>query len=176
MKPELTFFQAGVDPHEDDALGKLRLSSAGLKRRNKLVYDQAAAFNASISIGSVIITKLDGHAKGGGALSAVVATQSPILFLGSGEKFDDFEAFHAPGFVSTLLGYGDTRALMDDLEGVKSSNRFYVLLVSGVANIPPLKFPWLEKFLLNMFCVKLFYNGTSYLKNTRACNGSTWVV
>ena len=41
--PELTFFQAGVDPHEDDALGKLHLSSAGLKRRNKLVYDQAAA-------------------------------------------------------------------------------------------------------------------------------------
>jgi acetoin utilization deacetylase AcuC-like enzyme len=43
VQPDLTFFQAGVDPHEDDALGKLRLTSAGLKRRNKLVYEQAAA-------------------------------------------------------------------------------------------------------------------------------------
>ncbi len=39
----------------------------------------------------MIITKLDGHAKGGGALSAVAATGSPVLFLGSGERFDDFE-------------------------------------------------------------------------------------
>jgi signal recognition particle subunit SRP54 len=38
-----------------------------------------------------VITKLDGHAKGGGALSAVAATRSPIVFLGSGEHFDDLE-------------------------------------------------------------------------------------
>jgi hypothetical protein len=43
----------------------------------------------------VIITKLDGHAKGGGSLSAVAATQSPIVFLGTGEHFEDFEAFDA---------------------------------------------------------------------------------
>jgi len=41
-RPQLTFFQAGVDPHEQDAIGRLRLSSAGLKRRNKLVFDLAA--------------------------------------------------------------------------------------------------------------------------------------
>jgi signal recognition particle subunit SRP54 len=46
------------------------------------------------------VTKLDGHAKGGGALSAVAATQSPIIFLGSGEKFDDFDLFNAKSFVS----------------------------------------------------------------------------
>lgn len=44
-----------------------------------------------MDVGSVIITKLDGHAKGGGALSAVTATESPIIFIGTGEHFDDFE-------------------------------------------------------------------------------------
>jgi signal recognition particle subunit SRP54 len=46
-----------------------------------------------VKVGSVIITKLDGHAKGGGALSAVAATQSPVLFIGVGEMFDEFEEF-----------------------------------------------------------------------------------
>jgi signal recognition particle subunit SRP54 len=56
-------------------------------------YDQAVAFNKTIKVGSVIITKLDGHAKGGGALSAVSATNSPIIFIGTGEHFDDLETF-----------------------------------------------------------------------------------
>jgi signal recognition particle subunit SRP54 len=56
-------------------------------------FDQATAFNKAIKVGSVIITKLDGHAKGGGALSAVAATQSPIIFIGTGEHFDEFEPF-----------------------------------------------------------------------------------
>lgn len=50
-------------------------------------YDQAKAFRSAVNVGSVIITKLDGHAKGGGALSAVAATQSPIIFFGEGEHF-----------------------------------------------------------------------------------------
>jgi signal recognition particle subunit SRP54 len=56
-------------------------------------FDQAQAFNKAIKVGSVIITKLDGHAKGGGALSAVAATKSPIIFIGTGEHFDEFEPF-----------------------------------------------------------------------------------
>jgi signal recognition particle subunit SRP54 len=55
------------------------------------VSDQARAFHEAVDVGSVVITKLDGHAKGGGALSAVAATRSPIVFLGSGEHFDDLE-------------------------------------------------------------------------------------
>lgn len=54
-------------------------------------YDQALAFRNCVNVGSVIITKLDGHAKGGGALSAVAATKSPIIFIGLGEHFDQFE-------------------------------------------------------------------------------------
>ena len=58
-------------------------------------------------VGSVIITKLDGQAKGGGALSAVAVTESPIIFLGTGEHFEDLETFEAGGFVRRLLGRGD---------------------------------------------------------------------
>ncbi|OEH79156.1 signal recognition particle 54 kda [Cyclospora cayetanensis] len=86
-------------------------------------YDQAAAFSASVSVGSVIITKLDGHAKGGGALSAVAATGAPIIFLGSGEHFDDFEAFDANSFVSRLLGFGDVGGLVNSLKEVISTEK-----------------------------------------------------
>ena len=46
---------------------------------------QAKAFKEKVDVGSVVITKLDSHAKGGGALSAVAATQSPVIFIGTGE-------------------------------------------------------------------------------------------
>jgi signal recognition particle subunit SRP54 len=75
--------------------------------QGQAVMDQATSFKEAVSVGSVIITKLDGHAKGGGALSAVAATHSPIIFLGSGEHFDDFDKFDARSFVSRLLGMGD---------------------------------------------------------------------
>ena len=75
--------------------------------------DQARAFKDAVSVGSVIITKLDGHAKGGGALSAVAATRSPIVFVGTGEHIDDFEPFNAKSFVSRLLGMGDISGLLD---------------------------------------------------------------
>jgi signal recognition particle subunit SRP54 len=74
--------------------------------------DQAQAFKDAVKVGSVIITKLDGHAKGGGALSAVAATGSPIIFIGTGEHIDDFEPFVAKSFVSRLLGMGDIGGLL----------------------------------------------------------------
>jgi signal recognition particle subunit SRP54 len=80
------------------------------------VFDQANAFRQAINIGSVIITKLDGHAKGGGALSAVAATDSPIVFIGTGEHFDDLEPFVPTGFVSRLLGMGDMAGLLNDMK------------------------------------------------------------
>jgi signal recognition particle subunit SRP54 len=75
-------------------------------------FDQAQAFNKTIKVGSVIITKLDGHAKGGGALSAVAATESPVIFIGTGEHFEDLEPFEAGGFIKRLLGLGDISGLM----------------------------------------------------------------
>jgi signal recognition particle subunit SRP54 len=85
--------------------------------QGQAVYDQAMAFSNAVDVGSVIITKLDGHAKGGGALSAVAATESPIIFLGSGEHFDDLDPFQAQSFVSKLLGFGDVRGLMEAMKG-----------------------------------------------------------
>ena len=74
---------------------------------------QAAAFNESTKIGSILVTKLDGTAKGGGALSAVAATHAKIKFIGTGEKIDDIEQFIPSSFVGRLLGMGDIKALVD---------------------------------------------------------------
>ncbi|KAK7580519.1 hypothetical protein V9T40_001148 [Parthenolecanium corni] len=80
---------------------------------------QAKAFKEKVEVGSVIITKLDGHAKGGGALSAVAATKSPIIFIGTGEHIDDFEPFKTKPFVSKLLGMGDIEGLIDKVNELK---------------------------------------------------------
>lgn len=80
---------------------------------------QATAFKEKVNVGSVIITKLDGHAKGGGALSAVAATKSPVIFIGTGEHIDDFEPFKVQPFVSKLLGMGDIEGLIDKVNELK---------------------------------------------------------
>lgn len=80
---------------------------------------QAAAFKSVVDVGAVIITKLDGHAKGGGALSAVAATKSPIIFIGTGEHIDEFEEFRVKPFVSKLLGMGDLEGLIDKVNELK---------------------------------------------------------
>jgi signal recognition particle subunit SRP54 len=66
----------------------------------------------------VIVTKMDGHAKGGGALSAVAATKSPVIFIGTGEHIPDLEVFDAKSFVSRLLGLGDLSGFMDKIHDV----------------------------------------------------------
>merc|ERR1719197_896098 len=78
-------------------------------------FEQAKAFRECVNVGSVVITKMDGHAKGGGALSAVAATNSPIVFLGLGEHFDEFQPFEAQSFVSRLLGMGDLKGLFQTI-------------------------------------------------------------
>lgn len=85
----------------------------------KSAKDQATAFRSAVDVGSVIITKLDGHAKGGGALSAVAATKAPIIFVGLGEHIADFEPFNAKSFVSRLLGMGDITGLLNLFEEQK---------------------------------------------------------
>ncbi|CAL4902345.1 unnamed protein product [Urochloa decumbens] len=81
-------------------------------------FDQAQAFKQSASVGAVIVTKMDGHARGGGALSAVAATKSPVIFIGTGEHIPDFEVFDVKPFVSRLLGMGDLSGLMDKIQDV----------------------------------------------------------
>jgi signal recognition particle subunit SRP54 len=74
---------------------------------------QAKAFHEAGAISGVIVTKMDGTAKGGGALSACAVTGAPIKFIGVGEKVDDFEQFNPKGFVGRLLGMGDLEALLE---------------------------------------------------------------
>lgn len=73
---------------------------------------QAKAFHEATPIGSILIAKLDGSARGGGALSAVAAIGSPIKFIGTGEKTGDIEAFVPSRFVGRLLGMGDLESLI----------------------------------------------------------------
>jgi len=80
--------------------------------------EQALAFSKTTNIGSIIITKLDGSAKGGGALSAVAEIGAPIKFIGTGEKLDDFEAFDPERFISRLLGMGDIKTLLEKAEEI----------------------------------------------------------
>ncbi|MHA2281081.1 MAG: signal recognition particle receptor subunit alpha [Promethearchaeota archaeon] len=79
-------------------------------------YNQAEAFDQTTNLGSIIVTKLDGTAKGGGALSACAATNAGIRFIGVGEKIDDLEEFEPSTFVGTLLGVPDIESLIQKVE------------------------------------------------------------
>ena len=74
---------------------------------------QAEAFHKATPLGSIVVAKLDGSARGGGALSAVAATGVPIKFIGTGEKVDAIEPFDPPRFVGRLLGMGDLQSLIE---------------------------------------------------------------
>jgi signal recognition particle subunit SRP54 len=76
-------------------------------------FSQAQAFHQASPVGGIIVTKLDGAAKGGGALAAAAATGAKVYFIGTGERIDDLEEFAPTRFVGRLLGMGDLKALMD---------------------------------------------------------------
>jgi signal recognition particle subunit SRP54 len=88
--------------------------------------EQARRFNEAIGIDGVLITKMDGTAKGGGALSAVSETKSGIVFIGAGETIDDLERFDPDGFISRLLGMGDLKALAERAEEVMADDEMDV--------------------------------------------------
>jgi len=74
---------------------------------------QAQAFHDAVGVTSVIISKMDGTAKGGGALSAVARTQASISFIGTGEHLTDLEPLDPGRFISRLLGMGDLQSLLE---------------------------------------------------------------
>ena len=74
---------------------------------------QAQAFHEATPIGSILVAKMDGSARGGGALSAVAAIGSPIKFISTGERVDDIEPFVPSRFVGRLLGMGDLESLIE---------------------------------------------------------------
>ncbi|MCL2712540.1 MAG: signal recognition particle protein Srp54 [Methanomassiliicoccaceae archaeon] len=96
---------------------------------------QADAFHKAVGVTGVILTKMDGTAKGGGALSAVSKTDARIVFLGVGEHIRDFEPFDANKFISRLLGMGDLSTLVniakEEFEGDKEVEGASKHIMSG---------------------------------------------
>jgi signal recognition particle subunit SRP54 len=81
---------------------------------------QASEFKKACNIDGVIITRMDGTAKGGGAITACVETGANVLFIGTGEKLADIEIFNPTSFVSRILGMGDLEALLEKAKSVIS--------------------------------------------------------
>lgn len=76
----------------------------------------AGAFDAAVQLDGVILTKVDGDARGGAALSVKEVVGRPILFVGVGEKLEDFEPFHPDRMASRILGMGDVLTLIEKAE------------------------------------------------------------
>lgn len=94
----------------------------------------AKSFHDAVGLTGVILTKLDGSAKGGGALSAVGETGAQIAFVGVGEHLDDLELFDPTRFISRLLGWGDLKSLLERAEEVitqEDAERIAHRLMSG---------------------------------------------
>ncbi len=93
----------------------------------------AEAFNKATKLGSIIVTKLDTSAKGGGALSAVAATGAQIKFIGVGERIEDFEQFKPASFIASLLGVPDIEGIVERvrLAEVEMSEEKVKAMLSG---------------------------------------------
>ena len=81
----------------------------------------AGEFNRQIGVSGIVLSKVDGDARGGAALSVVSVVGVPIAFVGAGERLEDLEPFHADRFVSRLLGMGDVLSLIEKAEEVIDS-------------------------------------------------------
>ena len=75
--------------------------------------DIAKSFDEQLGLSGVILTKFDSDARGGAALSLKSITDKPILFIGTGEKTEDFEPFHPERIASRILGMGDIVSLVE---------------------------------------------------------------
>lgn len=133
---------AGRDALSDDLIKEIEGIDKAVNAHEKLLVigadvgqaaqKQAEAFHNSTGVTGVVITKMDGTAKGGGALVACQVTEAPVKFIGTGEKNDALEEFNPKGFVGRLLGMGDLEALLDkaktafDEEEVKDKSKKFM--------------------------------------------------
>ncbi|KAI9822525.1 MAG: Signal recognition particle [Pycnora praestabilis] len=101
---------------------------------------QSKAFKETADFGAIIITKTDGNASGGGAISAVAATHTPIVFIGTGEHMLDLERFSPKPFVSKLLGMGDMQGLVEHVQSLKLDQKDTMKhIVEGVFTVRDLR-------------------------------------
>ncbi len=80
---------------------------------------QAQAFHEMVGMNGVVITRMDGSAKGGGALAACNSTGAKVYFIGTGEKLDDLQQFDATRYLSRVMGYGDLQGLLEKAKEVQ---------------------------------------------------------
>ncbi|MBS3118952.1 signal recognition particle protein Srp54 [Candidatus Woesearchaeota archaeon] len=114
---------AGRDALSNELIDELNGLNAVIKADERLLVisadlgqaaqKQAEAFHESCRITGVIVSKIEGTAKGGGALTACAVTQAPIVFIGVGEKIDELEPFNPQRFVGRLIGWGDLETLLE---------------------------------------------------------------
>ncbi len=122
----LIFDTAGRDALDEELAEELKKLKEVIKPEEVLLVipadigqvakTQAEEFNRLVGITGVIITKLDGTAKGGGAITACAVSKAQIKFIGFGEKLDAFDVFDPKRFVSRLLGMGDIEALLEKVK------------------------------------------------------------
>jgi len=96
---------------------------------------QAQAFHDSVGVNGVILTRMDGSAKGGGALAACALTKAPVYFLGTGEKLDDFEEFEAERYLTRVMGYGDLKALLEKVKELEFDEEKAKAVLEGEFNL-----------------------------------------
>jgi signal recognition particle subunit SRP54 len=101
---------------------------------------QSRAFKDAADFGAIIITKTDGAAAGGGAISAVAATHTPIVFIGTGEHMLDLEKFQPERFIGKLLGMGDMAGLVEHVQSLKLDQKETIKhLTEGIWTIRDLR-------------------------------------
>lgn len=110
LMQELKDISAAVQPHE------VLLVVDGMTGQDAVTV--AESFDKALSIDGIIMTKLDGDARGGAALSTKAVTGKPIKFIGVGEKLDALEVFHPERMASRILGMGDVLSLIEKAEEV----------------------------------------------------------
>jgi len=114
LKEELISIDKALNPEE-----RFLVISADI---GQVAGRQAQEFNEAVPITSVIITKLDGSGKGGGALSAVSSTGSKVAFIGTGERMEDLELFDSKKYVGRLLGFPDLETLLDKMKKISEES------------------------------------------------------
>ena len=124
---------AGRDALSEDLIKELNQLNSAVKADERLLVisadlgqsaeKQAQAFHDTCKVSGVIITKLEGTAKGGGALSACAITKAPITFIGIGEKIEDLETFYPQRFIGKLIGFGDIEYLLEKAREVISEDQ-----------------------------------------------------